>query len=73
MVLGKVSWRGGDSDVVGIRDVCPVMMCYYDATGQKRNTLTPNSQEVMSKLEGNDDHEIQNIFTTQQTVGISDG
>ena len=30
----------------------PVMMCYYDATETKRNTLTPNSQEVMSKLEG---------------------
>lgn len=28
-------------------------MCYYDATRTKVNTLTPNSQEIMSKMKGN--------------------
>ena len=27
-------------------------MCYYDATATKANTLTPPSQEVMTKLDG---------------------
>lgn len=30
----------------------PKLMCYYDATATKANTLTPPSQEVMKKLEG---------------------
>jgi ABC-2 type transport system permease protein len=30
----------------------PMVMAYYDATATKLNTLTPKSQEVMSKLEG---------------------
>ncbi|QEC42413.1 Gldg family protein [Pseudobacter ginsenosidimutans] len=30
----------------------PVLMGYYDTTATKRNTLTPKSQDVMSKLEG---------------------
>ncbi|MDR1719726.1 MAG: Gldg family protein [Dysgonamonadaceae bacterium] len=30
----------------------PAFMSYYDATETKRNTLTPNSQEIMSKLDG---------------------
>ncbi|QJB32180.1 Gldg family protein [Chitinophaga oryzae] len=30
----------------------PVLMAYYDATATKRNTLTPNSQAIMAKLEG---------------------
>ncbi|MRG43583.1 ABC transporter permease subunit [Chitinophaga sp. SYP-B3965] len=30
----------------------PMLMAYYDATETKRNTLTPNSQEIMSHLEG---------------------
>ncbi|SIN66613.1 Gldg family protein [Chitinophaga niabensis] len=30
----------------------PILMAYYDATETKRNTLTPNSQEIMAKLEG---------------------
>ena len=30
----------------------PQLMTYYDTTETKRNTLTPNSQEVMRKLDG---------------------
>lgn len=30
----------------------PMLMAYYDATETKRNTLTPNSQEIMSRLDG---------------------
>lgn len=30
----------------------PMLMGYYDTTATKRNTLTPKSQEVMSKLDG---------------------
>ena len=30
----------------------PHLMTYYDATDMKTNTLTPNSQEVIAKLEG---------------------
>lgn len=30
----------------------PVFKVYYDATETKRNTLSPNSQEVMGKLDG---------------------
>jgi len=30
----------------------PTMMSYYDTTITKRNTLTPNSQDVMNKLDG---------------------
>jgi ABC-2 type transport system permease protein len=30
----------------------PLFMTYYDATFTKRNTLTPNSQEIVSKLDG---------------------
>lgn len=30
----------------------PMLMAYYDTTATKRNTLTPNSQEVMAKLDG---------------------
>lgn len=28
------------------------MKCYYDATTTKANTLTPNSQDVIAKMEG---------------------
>jgi len=30
----------------------PQLMCFYDATRTKARTLTPNSQEIISKLEG---------------------
>lgn len=30
----------------------PIFMAYYDATDTKFNTLTPNSQQVMNKLDG---------------------
>ena len=30
----------------------PILMCYYDATRTKINTLTPNSQEIVSKMKG---------------------
>ena len=30
----------------------PQLMCFYDATRTKARTLTPNSQEIVSKLEG---------------------
>ncbi|HEY9261024.1 Gldg family protein [Chitinophaga sp.] len=30
----------------------PIFMAYYDATETKRNTLTPNSQAIMAKLDG---------------------
>lgn len=49
--LGKISWRGGDRDVVGT--IVSSVMCYYDATETKRNTLTPNSQEGHEQVEDN--------------------
>lgn len=30
----------------------PIFMAYYDTTETKRNTLTPNSQAIMAKLDG---------------------
>lgn len=30
----------------------PKLMCFHDSTETKQNTLTPNSQEVMKKLDG---------------------
>lgn len=30
----------------------PVFKYYYDATHTKANTLTPNSQEIINKLDG---------------------
>lgn len=30
----------------------PMLMAYYDTTETKRNTLTPNSQQIMAKLTG---------------------
>ena len=42
----------GDSCSIGIFSSRPVFKCYYDATHTKVNTLTPNSQEIINKLEG---------------------
>ena len=52
MVWGKYLGVVVIAMLLGFVTSRPVMMCYYDATETKRNTLTPNSQEVMSKLEG---------------------
>lgn len=38
--------------LVGYISSQPKLMCYYDATATKANTLTPPSQEVMKKLDG---------------------
>lgn len=52
MVWGKYLGVVVVAMLLGFVTSRPVMMCYYDATETKRNTLTPNSQEVMGKLEG---------------------
>lgn len=38
--------------LIGYASTIPFLMKYYDATATKSNTLTKNSQEVISKLEG---------------------
>lgn len=38
--------------VLGYFSSRPALMFYYDATETKANTLTPNSQEVLEKLDG---------------------
>lgn len=38
--------------LVGYGSSRPVMIAYYDVTATKVNTLTPNSQEIMKKLDG---------------------
>lgn len=38
--------------VLGALTTLPYTKCYYDATTTKRNTLTPNSQEIVKKLDG---------------------
>lgn len=38
--------------LVGYVSSQPKLMCYYDATATKANTLTPPSQEVMKQLDG---------------------
>ncbi|WP_415988474.1 Gldg family protein [Butyricimonas virosa] len=38
---------------IGYLSSRPTFMCYYDATRTKVNTLTPNSQEIVSKMKGN--------------------
>ncbi|MCB6974359.1 MULTISPECIES: Gldg family protein [Butyricimonas] len=57
----KSSWMTTWSKYVGVLFLVsflgflssrPILMRYYDATATKMNTLTPNSQEIISKLEG---------------------
>lgn len=38
--------------IIGYVSTIPTLMGYYDASRTKANTLTPNSQEVLSKLKG---------------------
>lgn len=38
--------------LIGYGSSRPMLMCYYDATEMKSNTLTQNSQDVMKKLDG---------------------
>ena len=38
--------------LIGYFSSMPTMKVYYDATATKMNTLTPNSQEIVKKLEG---------------------
>ena len=38
--------------LIGYFSSMPTMKVYYDATETKMNTLTPNSQEIVAKLEG---------------------
>ncbi|MFB6457085.1 Gldg family protein [Chitinophaga sp. Hz27] len=38
--------------VLGYATSRPLLMAYYDTTETKRNTLTPNSQAIMAKLNG---------------------
>lgn len=40
------------ASLLGFFSSRPMLMAYYDATATKMNTLTPNSQEIISKLEG---------------------
>lgn len=42
----------GAALLVGYLSSRPTLMGYYDATATKLNTLTPNSQEVMKRLDG---------------------
>ena len=37
---------------LGYLSALPTLMVYYDATETKMNTLTPNSQEIVAKLDG---------------------
>lgn len=38
--------------LLGYFSALPIMKVYYDATATKVNTLTPNSQEIVKKLDG---------------------
>ncbi len=38
--------------IIGYISSRPAMMCYYDATRTKANTLTPNSQKIVEQLKG---------------------
>ena len=40
------------ASLLGFLSSRPKLMAYYDATATKMNTLTPNSQEIISKLDG---------------------
>lgn len=60
-VRQKVSWRVSWGKYLGVILLAcvlgyfssrPKLMAYYDATSTKQNTLTPQSQEVMSKMDG---------------------
>ncbi|MBO9632447.1 MAG: Gldg family protein [Chitinophagaceae bacterium] len=52
VVWGKYSAIVVGAMLLGYITSRPMIMAYYDTTATKRNTLTPKSQEVMSKLEG---------------------
>lgn len=51
-VWGKYSLVVLSAMALGYATSRPVLMAYYDATETKRNTLTPNSQAIMAKLDG---------------------
>lgn len=38
--------------MIGYFSSLPTLKCYYDVTSTKQNTLTPNSQDIVSKLDG---------------------
>lgn len=49
---GKYLGVVGIAMLLGYLSSRPVFMCYYDASRTKFNTLTPNSQEIVEKLDG---------------------
>ncbi|WP_142683286.1 Gldg family protein [Chitinophaga polysaccharea] len=51
-VWGKYSLVVLSAMALGYATSRPVLMAYYDTTETKRNTLTPNSQAIMAKLDG---------------------
>ena len=50
--IGKYTAVSLIAVLIGYASSRPVLMSYYDTTSTKRNTLTQNSQEIMSKLDG---------------------
>ncbi|MFR7808224.1 MAG: Gldg family protein, partial [Butyricimonas faecihominis] len=52
MSLGKYAGVWGLAVVLAFMSSRPVFKYYYDATHTKANTLTPNSQEIINKLDG---------------------
>lgn len=51
-VWGKYSLVVLSAMALGYATSRPILMAYYDTTETKRNTLTPNSQAIMAKLDG---------------------
>lgn len=62
MSLGKYAGVWGLAVVLAFMSSRPVFKYYYDATHTKANTLTPNSQEIINKLTGIDDHDLCEYF-----------
>ncbi len=52
LVWGKYSVVVVLAMMLGYATSRPILMAYYDTTETKRNTLTPNSQAIMAKLDG---------------------
>ena len=52
VVWGKYALVVLAAMMLGYATSRPMLMAYYDTTATKRNTLTPNSQAIMAKLDG---------------------
>ena len=50
--VGRYAWIVVVVFLLGYVTSRPVFCAYYDATTQKKNTLTPTSQEIVDKLDG---------------------